>query len=84
MNPYAEWATVAPEGDETVSGLAGALLALADDPSHVRSVKGGRAFLVHPDVAERWTAPESPTPDPKPPTRTRRKRATSTRKDNDS
>lgn len=77
MSRYAEWATITPENGESLAGLAGALLALAEDREHVRTIRGGTAFLVHPDVSARWTGTAAPEPaaEDKPVTRTRRKRA---------
>lgn len=55
MNPLKDWVTVAPGADQTVSEVARALLALAD-PADVRTQRGGREFLVPPEVAEAYTA----------------------------
>jgi hypothetical protein len=61
MGRYSEWATVTPAPGEPLAGVAGALLAIAPDPSHVRTIRGGTAFLVHPDVAARYNpAPAAP------------------------
>lgn len=60
MNPLADWVTVAPGAGQTVGEVARALLALAD-PADVRTQRGGREFLVPPEVAEAYTASLAPT-----------------------
>lgn len=54
-----EWINVVPGPDDTLSDVAKALLEAADDPSHVRTVRGGQEFLVAPYVAKRYTEPRS-------------------------
>lgn len=63
------WISVVP-GSGEVRDTAVLLLALADDPADVRTVRGGSEFLVAPYVAERFTQPE---PAPAPSRRTRKK-----------
>lgn len=48
-----EWVTVVP-GPGNLRQVAGELLAVADDPRHVRTTNGGQHFLVHPLVAEKF------------------------------
>lgn len=56
-----EWVTVVP-GRGALQEVARALLAVAEDPRHVRTISGGTEFLVHPLVAERYN---NPAPAPK-------------------
>lgn len=67
-----EWVTVVPGRGERIRDVARALLALADDPAHVRTAKTGNEFLVHPLVAEKYHRPAQPAPEPERPRRTRR------------
>jgi len=68
MSGVADWVPVIPGAGER-RAVAILLLALADDPHHVRTTHGGAEFLVAPYVAERFTQP-----DPKPTRRTRNKK----------
>lgn len=54
-----EWINVVPGPDDELRDVAKALLDAADDPSHVRTVRGGQEFLVAPYVAKRYTEPRS-------------------------
>lgn len=63
------WVPIIPGAGET-RDVAILLIALADDPQHVRTVRGGSEFLVAPYVAERFTRPD---PAPAPSRRTRKK-----------
>lgn len=66
-----DWVSVVPGAGETRE-VAVLLLALADSPDDVRTVRGGSEFLVAPYVAERFTRPE-----PAPTRRTRTKKGDS-------
>lgn len=74
MTGVRDWIPVIPGAGETKQ-VAILLLALADDPSHVRTGGNGSEFLVAPYVAERFTRPSADPfavdPDPAPPRRTR-------------
>lgn len=63
------WVPIIPGAGET-RDVAVLLLALADDPAHVRTTRGGSEFLVAPYVADRFTRPD---PEPAPRRRTRKK-----------
>jgi len=54
-----DWTTVIPAPGE-VADTARALLDVATDPAHVRTVKGGQEFLVAPYVAEALNPPKRP------------------------
>jgi hypothetical protein len=53
------WVTVLP-GEAGVQKTAIALLALADDPDHVRTQRGGSEFLVALYVADRYNTASEP------------------------
>jgi hypothetical protein len=57
----ADWVAVVP-GEGELRDVAVLLLALAEDPADVRTVRGGNEFLVAPYVAERFTRPEESAP----------------------
>jgi hypothetical protein len=63
------WVPIIPGRGET-RDVAVLLLALADDPAHVRTARSGSEFLVMPYVAARFTQPD---PEPAPRRRTRKK-----------
>lgn len=65
-----EWQPIVPGAGEAQE-VARLLLALADDPAHVRTQRGGSEFLVPPYLAEKFTEPE-----PKPKTTKPRARRT--------
>lgn len=54
-----DWIVVIPGPDE-VQATARALLALASDPSHVRTQNAGNEFLVPPYLADLYSAPPAP------------------------
>lgn len=54
-----DWVTVIPARGETVA-TARELLALAEDPAHVRTARGGAEFLVAPYVADAFNTPKRP------------------------
>lgn len=60
MSYLNEWVSVVPARGQSLQAVARELLALADDPSHVRTARAGHEFLVHPLVAEKYTAPPKP------------------------
>ena len=75
MSDYlAEWVTVLPT--DSPRDTARALLALADCPTQVRTLGSGDEFLVHPDVAERYTSPDTPSEDAPKPRRSRARKKT--------
>lgn len=51
-----QWTTVIPEPG-TIEATAGELLALADDPAHVMTQRGGAEFRIPPYLAARYHAP---------------------------
>jgi hypothetical protein len=54
-NFYEGWTEVHPGPDESLRDVAELLVHYAgDDKHHVRTIKGGNAFLVHPSVARRY------------------------------
>ncbi len=65
---YADWVPVIPARGR-VKETARELLALAGNPALVRTDGNGLEFLVHPAVADAYTAPSPP------PSRPRRGRA---------
>jgi hypothetical protein len=65
-----DWQPIVPGAGEAQE-VARLLLALADDPAHVRTQRGGSEFLVPPYLAARFTEPE-----PKPKTTKPRARRT--------
>ncbi|MEU7010370.1 hypothetical protein [Streptomyces sp. NPDC046332] len=56
MNALTDWFPVIP-AEGAVKDTAKALLALADDPSHVRTTSGGTEFLVPAYLADKYTKP---------------------------
>ncbi len=70
-----DWQPIVPGAGESQE-VARLLLSLADDPSHVRTQRGGSEFLVPPYLAERFTQPEPP--------KTKRPRARRTSKESGS
>ncbi|MEW2127105.1 hypothetical protein AB0891_25635 [Streptomyces sp. NPDC007259] len=68
-----DWQPIVPGAGEAQE-VARLLLALADDPAHVRTQRGGSEFLVPPYLAARFTEPE---PEPKPKTTRPRARRSS-------
>ena len=56
-----DWQPIVPGAGEAQE-VARLLLALADDPAHVRTQRGGSEFLVPPYLAERFTQPEPEKP----------------------
>lgn len=70
VKPTAEWVVINVKSGETPAAVAGALLAIAKDHRHVRTVRGGASFLVHPDVAIEYI---QGAPSPKPVRRTRKR-----------
>lgn len=54
-----DWTTVVPDPGDIVE-TARQLLALADDPTHVRTDGNGSEFRVPPYLAERYNTPPEP------------------------
>ncbi|TRV72547.1 hypothetical protein FKN01_29590 [Streptomyces sp. 130] len=59
-----EWQPIVPGAGEAQE-VARLLLALADDPAHVRTQRGGSEFLVPPYLAEKFVQPEPEPEKPK-------------------
>lgn len=57
MSRLTDWVTVIPPRGQ-VKETARALLAVADHPGLVRTLGTGDEFLVHPDVADRFSTPK--------------------------
>jgi hypothetical protein len=60
-----DWQAIVPGAGE-VQEVAVLLLSLAEDPSHVRTQRGGAEFLVPPYLAVRFTQPDPPKPKSRP------------------
>jgi len=59
-NFYKGWSEVVPGPDESLQAVAELLTRYArENKHHVRTIRGGRAFLVHPDVARRYNGGRS-------------------------
>lgn len=59
MSRPTDWVTV-PAGPEGPVAVARALLALAEDRSHVRTANAGNEFLVPPYLADLYVTPPAP------------------------
>lgn len=57
---YDSWSEVVPGPDETTQAVAELLTRYAGkNQHHVRTLRGGTAFLVHPDVARKYNGGRS-------------------------
>lgn len=64
--PTEDWTVIRPGEGESAPAVAGALLAMTSDVSDVRTVMGGTAFLVPPELAAAYLGREiNPTPTPR-------------------